>query len=132
MRNLCGRALLPALLLLSSAALPRLAFAQAVDFNGGYSQDFDSLASSGTTATALPAGWAFSETGNNANTSYGIDNGGSNSGNTYSYGSTGATERALGSIQSSSLASRFGLGLVNRTGAGLNSVSTAKPRCSAS
>jgi endonuclease I len=123
MRNLCGRVITPAIFLLVSAALPSLAFAQAVDFNGGYSQNFDSLASSGTTGTALPPGWALLETGTNANTSYGIDNGGSNSGNTYSYGSTGAAERALGAIQSGSLASRFGLGLVNRTGASLSSVS---------
>jgi endonuclease I len=124
MRNLCGRALLPALLLLSSAALPRLALAQAVDFNGGYSQDFDSLASTGSSAT-LPPGWALLEAGTSGNNNgqYQAGDGSSNSGDTWSYGAAGSSERALGSLQSGSLNSRFGLALANRTGASLSSVS---------
>ncbi len=122
MRIVIGRALASVVFLFSLAALPQLAAAQAVDFTGGYSQDFDTLASSGTTGTVLPAGWAFSESGNNANTSYGVDNGSSNSGNTFSYGSTGSSERALGALQSGSLISRFGLQLTNRTGGSLSSL----------
>lgn len=122
MRIVIGRALASVVFLFSLAALPQLAAAQAVDFTGGYSQDFDTLANSGTTGTALPAGWAFSETGTNANSSYGIDNGSSNSGNTFSYGSTGSSERALGALQSGSLISRFGVQLTNRTGGALSSL----------
>ena len=108
MRIVFGRALASVAFLFSCAALPQLATAQ-VDFTGGYSQDFDTLESSGTTGTALPPGWAFAESGTNANASYGIDNGSSNSGNTFSYGSTGSSERALGALLSGSLNSRFGL-----------------------
>ena len=55
MRIVSGRALAPVAFLFSCAALPQLATAQ-VDFTGGYSQDFDTLANSGSSA-ALPAGW---------------------------------------------------------------------------
>ncbi|MCG6118606.1 MAG: endonuclease [Aquimonas sp.] len=122
MRIDLGRACAQAALLLSLAALPLCVSAQAVDFSGGYSQDFDSLENSGTTGTALPPGWAFAESGSNANASYGIDNGSSMSGNTFSYGSTGSPERALGALLSGSLNSRFGMQLVNRTGGSLSSL----------
>jgi len=40
--------------------------------NSSYQQQFDSLASTGTTndIATLPAGWTFSESGTNANTTY--------------------------------------------------------------
>lgn len=117
-----GRAFAQAALLVLLAALPLIVSAQAVDFTGGYSQDFDSLENSGTTGTTLPPGWAFAESGTNANASYGIDNGSSMSGNTFSYGSTGSSERALGALLSGSLNSRFGMQLVNRTGGSLSSL----------
>ena len=124
MRIVSGRALASVAFLFSCAALPQLATAQAVDFNGGYSQDFDTLASSGSSA-ALPAGWAIAEAGTSSNNNgqYQAGDGSSNSGDTWSYGSTGSTERALGSILSGSLNSRFGVQLVNRSGGSLSSVS---------
>jgi endonuclease I len=81
-----------------------------------YTQDFNSLANTGTTNTALPTGWLFSEAGTGANTTYGADNGATTAGNTYSYGSTGNTERAFGSLQSGNVAPTLGVGFVNNTG----------------
>lgn len=124
MRIVSGRAFASVAFLFSCAALPQLAAAQAVDFNGGYSQDFDTLANSGSSA-ALPAGWAIAEAGTSGNNNgqYQAGDGSSNSGDTWSYGSTGSTERALGSILSGTLNSRFGVQLVNRSGGSLSSVS---------
>jgi endonuclease I len=119
-----GRALASVAFVFSLAALPQLAAAQAVDFSGGYSQDFDTLASSGSSAS-LPAGWAIAEAGTSSNNNgqYQAGDGSSNSGDTWSFGSTGSSERALGSILSGTLNSRFGVQLVNRSGGSLSSVS---------
>jgi hypothetical protein len=46
-----------------------------------YTQDFNTLASSGTSST-LPTGWAFSETGSNANGLYAAGSGSLNTGDT--------------------------------------------------
>lgn len=68
-----------------------------------YSQDFNTLTSSpdGGTSSTLPNspnGWTFVETGNGNNSLYTIGNGSSGTSDTYSFGSTGSTDRALGSI----------------------------------
>lgn len=76
-------------------------------------ETFDALASTGSTGTTLPAGWTFTESGTNADTTYGVDNGGSNSGNTYSYGTTGSTDRAFGGLRSSSLIPVIGASFTN-------------------
>jgi hypothetical protein len=85
--------------------------------NSSYQQQFDSLASTGTTndIATLPAGWTFSESGTNANTTYAAGTGSSNAGNTYSFGLT-AADRALGGLLSGSLNSTIGAGFVNHTG----------------
>jgi hypothetical protein len=87
-----------------------------------YSQNFDSLANTGTTNTFLPAGWALSESGNNANTSYAAGDGSSNSGNTWSYGSTSSTDRAFGGLLSSNLAPTIGAKFTNSTGSTITSL----------
>jgi len=87
----------------------------AINFTGLYSENFDTLALSGT-SDVLPLGWALSETGNNANTTYTAGTGSSNGGNTYSFGADGSIERALGSLASGSLVSTFGAAFVNSTG----------------
>lgn len=87
--------------------------------NTAYTQNFDGLASSGTgsfTLTGTLSGWAIIETGTNANTSYSADIGSTTTGNTYSYGASASTERALGSIASSNLLSRYGAQFKNDTG----------------
>jgi len=87
-----------------------------------YSQDFNTLANTGTTNSTLPTGWFFSETGTGANTTYAADNGGNNAGNTYSYGATGSTERAFGGIQSGSVIPTIGVGFTNNSGATITSL----------
>lgn len=82
-----------------------------------YTQDFDSLASSGSAETTLPAGWAFLETGSNANATYAAGTGSSNSGNTYSFGAAGSGERAFGMLLSGSLTPSIGASFTNDTGA---------------
>lgn len=83
----------------------------------GASEDFNTLESSGTSGTTLPTGWYFLETGNNANGSYAVDDGTANSGNTYSYGNSGSTERALGALASGSVITTLGAQLRNDSGA---------------
>lgn len=81
-----------------------------------YTENFDSLANTGTTNTSTPNGWAFSETGTNANTTYAAGTGSSNAGNTYSFGGDLSTERAFGGLQSGSLNPTIGASFTNNTG----------------
>lgn len=79
--------------------------------------NMDSLANSGTSASSpLPAGWSFLENGTNANTTYGINDGGSNTGNSYSYGTTSSPDRAMGSLASGALQSTICAYYINQTG----------------
>ncbi len=84
--------------------------------SSAYTQDFDTLASTGTSST-LPAGWVISETGTTANTSYTAGTGSGNTGDTLSLGAAGSSERALGSLQSGSNIATFGASFANNTGA---------------
>ena len=80
------------------------------NFGPTYTQDFDSLASSGT-STVVPSGWAFSESGSSTNTSYTAGTGSSTTGDTYSFGVAGTnpvTERAFGQLRSGALVSIIG------------------------
>ena len=86
-----------------------------LSYHGLYTQDFDTLAISGTSST-LPTGWAFVESGTNANTTYSANNGSSNTGNTYSFGAIDSEDRALGGLLSSSLIPTFGAAFTNNTG----------------
>src|SRR5690349_8548061 len=69
-----------------------------------YSQDFNTLASTGTanpqSGGIFAAGWSFLEGSSNANLTYAFNDGSNNTGNTYSFGTTPA-DRALGMFQSS-------------------------------
>jgi predicted extracellular nuclease len=87
--------------------------------NSAYTQDFNSLANTGTTNTTLPNGWTFSETGTGLNTTYAADTGSTNSGNTYSYGSASSTDRAFGTLLSGSLTSTIGAQFTNDTGSAI-------------
>ncbi len=91
-----------------------------------YTQDFNTLsntAGSTTNALTIP-GWLLNETGGGVrdNEQYAVDNGGSSTGDTYSYGTTAATDRALGALQSGTLISSFGAFFTNNTGTTLNSL----------
>lgn len=111
------RAALP--LLLALAAVP--AAAQTISLTGAaYTQDFDGLSNTegSTTNTTLPAGWSINETGGGArdNEQYAVGNGSSNSGDTYSFGAVGSTDRALGGLLSGSLNPTIGACFTNNTG----------------
>ena len=70
-----------------------------------YAQNFDSLATFGTSNTALPAGFQILERGDGvaADGIYAAGTGSSNAGNTYSFGVTNGADRALGSLASGSV-----------------------------
>ncbi len=74
----------------------------AITGSGGYSQDFDSLPSSGSavwTDDSTLAGWYSQRTGSGTTIEASLGN--STSGHLYSYGNTGSSERALGALGSS-------------------------------
>lgn len=86
-----------------------------------YFQDFNTLATSGTSA-ALPTGWAMLETGAGANGTYTANDGSTNAGDTYSYGTGTNTERALGEITTTNVVSTFGCAFTNNTGVTITSI----------
>lgn len=119
-------ALAAALLVLSPAPTA----AQTIPLAGGtYTQNFDTLSNTAgsTTNTVLPTGWLLNETGGGArdNEQYAVDTGASNTGDTFSYGSAGSTERALGSIRSGTLIATYGACFTNQTGGTLASIDVA-------
>jgi hypothetical protein len=91
-----------------------------ISYNGGsYTQDFDSMGSSGTTT---PSGW-FVGTGNgllNSGTAVAVSTGSSTGANNYNFGVAGTnpvTDRALGSLASSTGGQRdTELDITNNTG----------------
>jgi len=125
MKQLLQRAALMAIAL----CLPIAAHAQVSLTGGAYNQNFDTLANAAgsTTNSALPAGWLITETGGGArdNEQYAVDTGSGNSGDTYSYGAAGSTDRALGGLRSGTLIPVFGACFSNGTGAALGSFDVA-------
>jgi hypothetical protein len=105
---------------LITAVEPHKASAQLCVFLTGaaYKQNFNTLPSSGTSnnSSTLPQGFAFSEAGTGGTLTYTADNGGLSTGNTYSYGSTGSSERALGELTSGTVQSTIGACFLNDTG----------------
>src|SRR6185295_5084862 len=91
-----------------------------------YTQNFDTLASSGTSST-LPAGWEFVEALANANTTYTGGTGSGNAGDTYSFGATASTERAFGGLQSGTLNPTIGASFTNNTGTTVSSLAVSYP-----
>ncbi|WP_183094159.1 ExeM/NucH family extracellular endonuclease [Nocardioides stalactiti] len=91
-----------------------------------YTQNFDTLSTdTATPSSTLPAGWELSETGTGANTTYLGGNGSSNSGNTYSFGATAASDRAFGGLQSGSVIPTIGASFTNATDAEITSLDVA-------
>ena len=103
------------------ASVPALSQVPLAALNTPVTENFDSLANSGT-SSALPTGWALSESGTNANTTYSAGTGSSNSGDTYSFGEDLSSERALGTLLSGSLTSTIGAQFSNNTGAEITSL----------
>src|SRR5689334_1410865 len=94
-----------------------------------YTQNFDTLSNTAgsTTNNLTIAGWAMTESGGGArdNEQYAVDTGSSTTGDTYSYGAAGSTERALGALRSGTLIPLFGACFTNNTGATIASLQIA-------
>lgn len=88
---------------------------QNISLISSYSQDFNTLANSGS-SSSLPTGWLFNETGTNANGLYNAGTGSGTGGDTYSFGTGTSTDRALGTLQSGSLISTIGAQIQNNSG----------------
>jgi predicted extracellular nuclease len=110
-----------------------------INFNGSYSQNFDTLATTAGTGlawsndTTLPGWFLFSQPApGTALTTYGADSGTNNAGSFYSYGASGSTERALGGLgsggayygspASGAIAGWIGFGATNSTGSTISSL----------
>lgn len=89
-----------------------------------YTQDFNTLAISGTSST-LPGGWELSESGTGANTTYTAGTGSGTAGDTYSFGSASSTDRAFGGLQSGSVIPTIGASFTNNTGSTITSLAVA-------
>ncbi|HSL43821.1 MAG TPA: ExeM/NucH family extracellular endonuclease [Anaerolineales bacterium] len=87
-----------------------------------YTQNFDTLASSGTTNSLTIPGWYLDEAGTSTtnNGQYAAGTGSGTSGDTYSFGTS--TERAFGGLLSGTLTPTIGAALVNNTGANITAL----------
>ncbi len=103
------------LLAVSLLIFSPVSFSQIQLMSSGYSQDFNTLSDTGS-SSELPDGWYLLETGSNADGNYTASTGSSTAGNTYSYGSQGSNERALGSVRATALIPIFGINVLNNTG----------------
>ena len=113
----------------------------AISFSGNYSQNFDSLASSGTGVAwsngSTLAGWNLfrQPAPGTAIAAYSASDGGSNAGSFYSYGTGSSSDRALGGLGSGgtyfgspgsgSVAGWIAFGATNATGADIGSITLA-------
>ncbi len=94
--------------------------------NPMYTQNFNTLdTSSAVSSSNLPMGWSIIELGTNSNNQYKGGTGGSNSGDTYSFGSLNSTDRSIGGLASNSLVPHFGIKFTNNTGSTITSLSVS-------
>ena len=93
-------------------------------FGMAATENFDTLASSGTSSTT-PPGWGFAETGTNAGATYSAGTGSTSAGDTYSFGAAGSAERAFGGLLSGSLVSVVGAAYTNNTGGTITSLAVS-------
>ena len=89
--------------------------------------NFDELQNDGSNFFDITAGFYIFEDGINGNTLYRAANGSESTGDTYSFGSSLTTERALGSINTSPnfLTNNIGAKIVNNTGQTMNGLNVA-------
>jgi hypothetical protein len=94
-----------------------------------YNQNFDTLSTTAgsTTNNLTIPGWFLTESGGGArdNEQYAVDTGGSTTGDMYSYGAAGSTERALGQLRSGTLIPLFGACFTNNTGSTISALAVA-------
>ncbi len=89
-----------------------------------YTQNFDTLAyTTHTTHTLSISGWYLDETDTNANGFYRGGTGSNNAGDTYSFGASGSTERAFGTLLSNTLTPMIGVQFTNNTGQTITTLS---------
>lgn len=79
-----------------------------------YTQNFNVLATTGSNNT-MPPGSEFAFNESPGNLTYTADNGSNSAGDTYSYGATGNSDRALGELTSASVATTLGACFTNNT-----------------
>ncbi|HVS31663.1 MAG TPA: choice-of-anchor X domain-containing protein [Thermoanaerobaculia bacterium] len=91
--------------------------------NTSYDENFDTLASSGT-SSATPGGWYLRETGSGgaADGQYVAGTGSGNGGNVYSFGAAGSAERAFGTLRSGAVVPTIGANYSNDTGTTIRSL----------
>jgi hypothetical protein len=118
------------LLLISSLGLGCASFAQvsvtASSLN--YAQDFNTLDTTGSGLTNMPLGWSVYKWGGTSgvNTTYRAGTGTANTGDAYSYGAAGSTDRALGSLGSGGAPKiNYGVKFVNNTGTTIDTIKIA-------
>jgi len=89
-----------------------------------YTQNFNTLATSGTTNTSLPTGWDLFETGTSTrnNGAYAASTGSDNAGDVYSFGAANDPERAYGTLLSGTLTPTIGAQFTNNTGGTITSL----------
>ncbi|HXF84383.1 MAG TPA: ExeM/NucH family extracellular endonuclease [Anaerolineales bacterium] len=92
--------------------------------NVPYTQDFNTLAISGTANTTLPTGWDLHESGSSSrvNSAYAASTGSDNAGDVYSFGASGSMERAYGTLLSGTLTPTIGASFINNTGETITSL----------
>jgi hypothetical protein len=107
------------ILLVASSSNAFAQFIAITNQSASYTENFNSLATSGTTQTLLPSGWWINELP--GNTTYRAGDGSLNSGDTYSFGTGTNTERSLGGVASGSVVSNFGVKYINNSGSAFSS-----------
>jgi hypothetical protein len=124
----CGAVALFAMALAWAGTADRAVAQLCVQLNGAtYRQNFNSLPASGASniISAVPIGFSFSEAGSGNNVTFAASDGALSTNNTYSYGSTGNSDRALGELGGNSFQSTCGACFVNNTGLVINSMSVS-------
>lgn len=131
-RSFISRLLLPLSAVVVFAACANVARAQCVSLTtlgSAYTQNFDTLSNTAgsTTNNLTITGWFLTESGGGArdNEQYAVDTGASTTGDMYSYGAAGSTERALGQLRSGTLIPLFGSCYTNNTGSTITSLDVA-------
>ena len=85
------------------------------DYSAPITQNFDQLFSGSGFAGFTPRGWTFGETGTSANTLFATGTGSGNTGDTYSFGPAGNSDRALGGLRSGGVIPTIGGAFTNNT-----------------
>lgn len=105
-RQIAGSAIAISGSAIASLTLASNAHALSLTTYQTYTQNFDTLANSGTNNTSTPDGWYFDEIGGGSDDQYEANDGSATQGGAYSFGTAGSptnsTERAFGTIQNGS------------------------------